>query len=102
VVALLAAGVLTVSPNGLAFTAVAEYAGQAWAGRALGIQNTVQNMAAVATPPLIGALVSGSGYATAFSAAVAFPLAAVAVVPVRAATASSATHVPQPPLARPR
>ncbi|PRC57566.1 MFS transporter, partial [Mycobacterium sp. ITM-2017-0098] len=34
------ASVITVSDNGLAFTAIAEYAGPFWSGRALGTQNT--------------------------------------------------------------
>ena len=51
VVALLLAVALSVSTNGLAFTAVAELAGVAWACRALGVQNTGQNLAAAATPP---------------------------------------------------
>ena len=41
VAALSVAAVATVMPNGLAFTAVAERAGSRWAGRALGIQNTI-------------------------------------------------------------
>ncbi|MGK5559292.1 MFS transporter, partial [Actinomadura kijaniata] len=56
VVVLLVAAIVTVSPNGLAFTAVAEHAGRAWSGRALGIQNTAQNAVASITPPLLGAL----------------------------------------------
>jgi MFS family permease len=80
--ALLLAAVITVSPNGLAFTAVAEYAGRSWAGRALGAQNTIQNAFAVATPPVLGAVVGGAGYATAFAAVVAFPLVAAVVTPV--------------------
>jgi sugar phosphate permease len=38
---LLAAIALSVSTNGLAFTAVAEIAGMSWVGRVLGVQNTV-------------------------------------------------------------
>ena len=81
VAALLAAGVITVSPNGLAFTAVAEHAGRGWAGRALGIQNTAQNVAAVAAAPGMAALITTAGYGTAFGIAVAFPLLAAAVIP---------------------
>src|SRR4051794_16674672 len=43
--------VVTVADNGLAYTAVAELAGSEWSGRALGVQNTVQNVAAVLTAP---------------------------------------------------
>lgn len=83
-VALFAAAILTVSTNGLAYTAVAEYAGHSWAGRALGIQNTGQNLLATATPPLVGSLIAGPGFATAFGAVVALPVAAALLVPVRA------------------
>ena len=82
--ALLAAAVLAVSTNGLAFTAVAEYAGPRWAGRALGIQNTGQNLMAAATPPVIAALIAADGYAAAFAVAAVLPLAAAALVPVTA------------------
>ena len=40
------ATVVTVADNGLAFTAVAERAGPFWSGRALGVQNTAQFLAA--------------------------------------------------------
>jgi MFS family permease len=84
---LLAAAVLAVSTNGLAFTAVAEYAGPDWAGRALGIQNTGQNLLAAATPPVIAALIAAHGYAIAFAAAAILPLIAAALVPVAAVDA---------------
>lgn len=88
VAALAVAAVVTVTSNGLAFTAVAERAGPRWAGRALGVQNTFQNVIAtlVATPLalLIGAAGGGaSGYALAFGAVVVFPFVAAALIPVR-------------------
>ena len=82
--ALLAAAVLAVSTNGLAFTAVAEYAGPNWAGRALGIQNTGQNLLAAATPPVVAALIAAHGYAIAFATVAVLPLVAAALVPVAA------------------
>ena len=85
--ALLAASVFAVSTNGLAFTAVAEYAGPDWAGRALGIQNTGQNLLAAATPPVIAVLIAAHGYAIAFAAAAVLPLAAAALIPVAAVDA---------------
>jgi sugar phosphate permease len=88
--ALLAAAVLAVSTNGLAFTAVAEYAGPDWAGRALGIQNTGQNLLAAATPPVVAALIAAHGYAIAFAAAAVLPLIAAALVPVAAVDAVAA------------
>jgi MFS family permease len=88
VLAVLLASVLTVSTNGLAFTAVAERAGQAWAGRALGVQNTAQNIAAAATPPALAVVIVGlgplSGYSAAFSVVVLLPLLAAVALPVGA------------------
>jgi len=84
VAVLLAAGILTVSPNGLAFTAVAERAGRAWAGRALGVQNTAQNLVASATVPIMAAVVGATSYGMAFAATIAFPLAAAVALPVGA------------------
>jgi sugar phosphate permease len=86
VVALAVAAVITTTPNGLAFTAVAERAGARWAGRALGVQNTFQNVigALVPTPlaVLIGAGGGGAaGYALAFAAVVLFPFVAAMVIP---------------------
>jgi sugar phosphate permease len=94
--ALLAAAVLAVSTNGLAFTAVAEYAGPRWAGRALGIQNTGQNLLAAATPPVIAALIATEGYAAAFAAAAVLPLVAAALVPVAAVDAAAALDAAVP------
>ncbi len=48
------ASVITVSDNGLAFTAIAEIAGPFWSGRALGTQNTSQLLTAGVAPPLFG------------------------------------------------
>jgi sugar phosphate permease len=79
--ALLVAAVLSVSTNGLSFTAVAEYAGPNWAGRALGIHNTGQNGVAAASAPIVGALITAVGYPVAFGTAAALALLAVAVVP---------------------
>jgi len=84
VAVLLAAGILTVSPNGLAFTAVAERAGSAWAGRALGVQNTAQNLVGTAAVPVMAAVIGAAGYGIAFAATIAFPLAAAAVIPIGA------------------
>ena len=64
---LFAAVIVSVSTNGLAFTAVAEHAGSSWAGRALGIQNTGQNAFAAATPPVLAAVIGAAGYAVRLS-----------------------------------
>ena len=82
--ALVLAAVITVADNGLGFTASAELAGIAWAGRAMGAQNTAQNVAASLTPPLLGLVIGDSRYALAFCAAAIFPVLAIFLTPVRA------------------
>ena len=82
IVFMVAAAVVTVAPNGLAFTSVAEIAGSRWSGRAFGIQNTGQYLTSAAVPPLMGAVVQHAGYGWAFGAAAIFPLLAVGFVPV--------------------
>lgn len=79
---MLVAAVVTVAPNGLAFTSVAEIAGSRWSGRAFGIQNTGQYLTAAAVPPAMGAVVQHAGYGWGFAVAAVLPLAAVALVPV--------------------
>lgn len=81
--------VVTVADNGLAYTAVAEQSGMAWSGRALGVQNTVQNIAAVATAPLLAAVIGDSRYGLAFLVTAAFPLLAIVMTPVRAELSST-------------
>jgi len=78
---LITALIVAMAGNGFAFTAVAELAGSAWAGRALGVHNMVQNLVGALTPALIGALISGSGYAVGIALAAAFALVAVPVTP---------------------
>ena len=85
VVVLIALCGLSASTNGLSFTSVAELAGPHWAGRALGIQNIGQNLTGSLAPPLVGALITASGYGTAFACAGGCALAAIAIIPVRAA-----------------
>jgi sugar phosphate permease len=96
---LLACSVVAVSTNGLAFTAVAEYAGSAWAGRALGVQNTGQNALAAATPPVMALAIGAVGYGASFAVVAAFPLMAALLVPV-AGERAAATRQPGTP-ARP-
>lgn len=79
---MVAATVITVADNGLAFTAVAEIAGPRWSGRAFGIQNTGQYLTAAAVPPVVGLLIQQAGYGWAFAIAATFPLVAVFFVPV--------------------
>ncbi len=82
-IVLVIAMTVTVADNGLAFTSVAEVAGSAWSGRALGVQNTGQFLAASAVGPLVGALIGAIGFPLAFVAVAAFPAAASALVPAR-------------------
>jgi MFS family permease len=81
VVAFAAGAVVSVTDNGLGFTAAAEIAGPRWAGRAMGAQNTAQNLAAILTPPLLGVLIESSSYAWAFAVAAIFPALAVWLTP---------------------
>jgi nitrate/nitrite transporter NarK len=101
VAVLFAAVIVSVSTNGLAFTAVAEHAGSSWAGRALGIQNTGQNAFAAATPPALAAVIGAAGYSVAFGVVALFPLAAVGLVPVagerRATARASRAGAPHDP-----
>ena len=99
---LLACSVVAVSTNGLAFTAVAEYAGSSWAGRALGIQNTGQNALAAATPPVLALAIGSAGFGASFAVVAAFPLVAAAFVPVSAERATArGRREPPDPLAGP-
>ena len=72
---------VSVADNGLAFTSVAEAAGPAWSGRALGVQNTGQFLAASAVAPGVGALIAVVGYPVAFALVAVAPLAALPLVP---------------------
>jgi MFS family permease len=76
------ASVITVSDNGLAFTAIAEIAGPFWSGRALGAQNTSQHLASAVAAPLFGGLIGVAGYPVAFAICAVLPLIAIPVVPV--------------------
>jgi sugar phosphate permease len=83
VVALVAVLIISVTDNGLGFTATAELAGPFWAGRALGVQNTGQNALAMAAAPVFGALITAFGYPLALALAALFPLAGALLTPVR-------------------
>lgn len=78
---LIAASVITVTDNGLAFTAVAEIAGPYWSGRGLGIQNTGQNLAMAAVAPGFGALITAAGFPITYALAAVVAAAAVPLVP---------------------
>jgi len=78
---LFAATTMTVADNGLAFTSVAEMAGPAWVGRALGLQNTGQFIAASVVGPVMGLLIGLVGYPAVFAVTALFPAIAVPLVP---------------------
>jgi MFS family permease len=80
---LVIASTVSVADNGLSFTSVAETAGRAWSGKALGIQNTGQFIAASVVGPGIGALIAAAGYPVAFALVALTPLAAIPLVPSR-------------------
>lgn len=79
---MMVASVVTVSDNGLAFTAIAEIAGPFWSGRALGTQNTSQLFTSGLVPPLFGALIGVAGYPVTFAVCALFPLMAIPAVPL--------------------
>ena len=73
--AFVVAGSLTMAWNGVAFAAVAELAGRARSGSALGVQQTVLSLAGVATPLAFAAVVSSGSWSLAYGLAALFPLA---------------------------
>jgi MFS family permease len=83
VLLMVAVSVLAVLDNGLEATAITEFAGPFWSGRALGLQNTTQRLTAAAGPPLFGALIMAAEYPAAWALCGLFPLAAVPLVPNR-------------------
>ncbi|MBO9513539.1 MAG: MFS transporter [Variovorax sp.] len=78
---LVVATMVSVADNGLAFTSVAEVAGPAWSGKALGIQNTGQFLVAAIVGPAIGALIAATSYPITFALVALTPLAALGLVP---------------------
>jgi MFS family permease len=83
VVLMVAISVIALLDNGLQATAITEFAGPYWSGRALGTQYTTQRLMAAAGPPLFGALITASSYPVAWGLCGLFPLAAVPLVPTR-------------------
>jgi sugar phosphate permease len=74
---LLVAGVVAISWNGLAFTAVGELAGAGRAGTALGLQNTAVALGAALTTPLLGVVVERTSWGTGYGLAAVAALTAV-------------------------
>jgi hypothetical protein len=69
------AGTVTMSWNGLSFTAAAELAGRERSGAAIGFQQTVLSATAAVAPPAFAAAVDATSWRLAFAAAALFPLA---------------------------
>jgi MFS family permease len=84
-IVLIVATAVSVADNGLSFTAVAEMAGPAWSGRALGIQNTGQTLASSLVGPVVGLLITSVGYPLTFALVALCPATAIPLVPDRAA-----------------
>jgi sugar phosphate permease len=73
--ALVVMGCVTISWNGLSFAAVAETAGPAQSGAAIGIQQTALAGSGALLPILFGALVEGTSWRLGFAISAVFPLA---------------------------
>jgi MFS family permease len=80
---MIAISVIAVLDNGLEATAITEFAGPFWSGRALGVQNTTQRLMAAAGPPIFGALIAAAKYPSAWALCGLFPLVAIPLVPTR-------------------
>ena len=72
--AFVVAGALAMAWNGVAFAAVAELAGRARSGAALGVQQTVLSLGGVGAPLAFAAVVSATSWSLAYGLAAAFPL----------------------------
>ncbi|WP_298445014.1 MFS transporter [Gordonia sp. (in: high G+C Gram-positive bacteria)] len=75
------ATIATVADNGLAFTAIAEWAGPSWSGRALGVQNTAQYVTIAVTTPILGTMIERLGYPAVFGIVAAAPILALPLIP---------------------
>ena len=73
---IVAGGVVSMSWNGLSFTAAAELAGRARSGAALGLQQTALAVGGAALPPAFAGVVGGLGWGWAFGLAAIGPAAA--------------------------
>jgi sugar phosphate permease len=75
--ALIVAGVLGLSWNGLSFTAAAERAGLARSGAALGFQQTMLGVLGAAVPPAFAVFVGATSWRVAFAVSAAGPVLGV-------------------------
>ncbi len=73
--ALVLAGALSMSWNGLSFAAAAEFAGYARSGAAIGLQQTLLNGPGAIMPGAFGVLVAATSWRAGFALVALFPLA---------------------------
>ena len=82
------AGGLSMSWNGLSFTAAAELAGRGRSGAAIGMQQTALSAAGALVPPAFAALVAATSWRVGFALAAVFPLVGVQLLrPLRSVRA---------------
>jgi sugar phosphate permease len=74
------AGALSMSWNGLSFTAAAEFVGRARSGAAIGFQQTVLVGSGAAVPPLFAVIVEAASWRVAYAVAAVAPLAGWALL----------------------
>lgn len=98
--ALVAAGTLGLSWNGLSFTAAAEIAGRARSGAAIGLQQTFLSAGSIAAPIAFAAIVHAVSWQAAFAVAAVSPLAGYALLG-RLVTPVHGSGVNRPPEQRP-
>jgi sugar phosphate permease len=77
---LVAAGALSLSWNGLSFTAAAELAGRARSGAALGFQQTALSVSYATTAPAFAAVVDAGSWGLGFALAALLPVAGATVL----------------------
>jgi len=94
VAALIVAGMLSVAWNGLAFTAVAELAGRARSGAALGLQQTILGLMGAVTPVAYALVVTTLSWRGAFAALLLCPLLALPLL--REPAHATPAVVPEP------
>jgi MFS family permease len=80
---MMAVSVIALLDNGLEATAITEFVGPSWSGRALGVQNTAQRLMAAVAIPLFGTLIAVSQYQLAWVLCGLFPLLAIPLMPTR-------------------
>jgi sugar phosphate permease len=83
VAAFVLSGMLTMSWNGLSFTAAAELAGRGRSGAAIGFQQTILSFVGAAAPPAFAAVVDASSWRFAFALGAVFPLAGALLLAAR-------------------